>query len=62
MMEDAKSATGFGGQLVNVVCPRKIMADSETQELEGLNFLKRIVKKVDVSVCPTVLSGEIVRV
>ena len=30
-----------------MVCPRKIMADSESQEFELLNFLKRIVEKVD---------------
>jgi len=34
MMEDAQSATGFGGQLGNMAFPRKIMADSETQNLE----------------------------
>ena len=33
-MEDAQSATGFGGQLRNVAFPGKIMADSETQRLE----------------------------
>ena len=30
MMEDAHSATGFGGQLGDVAFPGKIMADSET--------------------------------
>ena len=35
---------------------RKIMADSETQEFEQLNFLKTIVKKVVGRVCQTVLS------
>ena len=43
MMEDAQSEAGFEGQLSKVVCPRKIMAESETQEFELLNFLKRIV-------------------
>ena len=33
-MEDAQSAIGFGGQLGNVAFPGKIMADSETQNLE----------------------------
>ena len=33
-MEDAQSATGFGGQLGNMAFPGKIMADSETQKLE----------------------------
>ena len=33
-MEDAQSATGFGGQFGNVAFPGKIMADSETQKLE----------------------------
>ena len=32
--EDAQSATGFGGQLGNVVFPGKIMSDGETQKLE----------------------------
>ena len=31
------------------------MAGGETQEFERLNFLKRIVKKVDGRVCQTVL-------
>ena len=34
MTEDAQSATGFRGQLGNVAFPGKIMADSETQQLE----------------------------
>ena len=33
-MEDAQSATGFGGQPGNVAFPGKIMEDSETQKLE----------------------------
>ena len=33
-MQDAQSATGFGGQLGNVAFSGKIMADSETQKLE----------------------------
>ena len=33
-MEDAQSATGFGGQLGSVAFPGKIMADSKTQKLE----------------------------
>ena len=33
-MEDAQSATGFGGQVGNVALPGKIMADSETHTLE----------------------------
>ena len=32
--EDSQSATGFGGQVVNVAFPGKIMADSETHKLE----------------------------
>ena len=31
-MEDVQSEAGFGGQLRNVVCPRKIMADGEAQK------------------------------
>ena len=34
MMEDAQSATGFGGQLGDVAFPGKIMADSEDQKFE----------------------------
>ena len=34
--------------------PKKIMADSETQQFEWQNFFKRIVKKVDV--CQIALS------
>ena len=34
MMEDAQSATGFGGQLGDVAFLGKIMADSEAQKLE----------------------------
>ena len=37
----------FGGQVVNVAFPGKIMADSETQKLEGKDFFQRIVEKVD---------------
>ena len=33
-MEDAQLTTGFGGQLVNVVCPRKTITDSEAQTFE----------------------------
>ena len=33
-MEDAQSATGFAVQLINVVCPGNIMADSDAQEFE----------------------------
>ena len=33
-MEDAQSATGFGGQLGNVAFPGKIVADSEAQKLQ----------------------------
>ena len=40
-------ATGFGGQIGNVVFPGKIMADSETQKLECKDFFKRIVENVD---------------
>ncbi len=32
--DDSPSATGFGGQVGNVAFPGKIIADSETQELE----------------------------
>ena len=56
MIEDAQSVVGFGGQISNVVCPRKILAASESQEFELLNFLKRIVKKVKRRVCQKVLS------
>ena len=48
MMEDAKSATGFGGHLGNVAFPGKIMSDNETQKLELKDFFKRIVEKVDM--------------
>ncbi len=51
--------SGFGGQLGDVVFPRKIMADSETQKLERQNFLERIVEKVDGGGCPVDLFGEI---
>ena len=47
MMEDAQSATGFGGLLGNVAFPGKILADSETQKLERKDFFQRIVEKVD---------------
>ena len=40
-------ATVSGGQLSNVVCPRKTMAESETQEFDLLNFFQRVVEKVD---------------
>ena len=33
-MEDAESATGFGGQVGNVAFPGKIMADIEIQKPE----------------------------
>ena len=33
---------------------RKIMADGETQEFECLNFLNKIVKKVERRVCQMV--------
>ena len=42
-MQDAQSANGFEDQLKNVVCSKKIMADSESQNDERMNFLKRIV-------------------
>ena len=45
--EDSQSATGFGGQVGNVAFPGKIMADSETQNLERKDFFQRIVEKVD---------------
>ena len=48
-----------------MVCPKKIMADSETQDFEWLNFFKRNVKRADWRVCHTVLleikRGESVR-
>ena len=47
MMEDAQSATGFGGQVGNVAFPGKIIADSDTQKLEGKDYFMRIVEKVD---------------
>ena len=37
----------FGGQVGNVTFPGKIMADSETQKLERMDFFQRIVEKVD---------------
>ena len=46
-MEDSQSATGFGGQVGNVAFPGKIMADSETQNLERKDFFQRIVERVD---------------
>ena len=33
-MEDSQSATGFGGEVGNMAFPGKIMAGSETQNLE----------------------------
>jgi len=39
-----------------MVRPRKIMADCEMSEFEGLIFLYRIVKKVYRRVCHMVLS------
>ena len=45
--EDAQSATGFGGQVRNVAFPGKIVTDSENQKLEGKDFFRRIVEKVD---------------
>ena len=53
MTKDAQSAAGIGGQLWNVVCPRKIMADSKTQEFECLIF-----KKVDGAGLPGGPFGE----
>ena len=50
MTEDAKLVTGFGGQLTYLACPTKIMTNSETQNIELLNFIKRIVKEVNWSV------------
>ena len=47
MMEDAQSATGFGGQPGNVAFPGKVMADSETQKLERKDLFQRLVEKVD---------------
>ena len=41
-MADAQSATGFEGQLGNVVFPGKIMADSETQKFERKDFFQRV--------------------
>ena len=41
------SQTGFEGQVGNVAFPGKIMADSETQKIEGKDFFKRIVENVD---------------
>ena len=46
-MPIAQSATGFGGQVGNVAFPGKIMADSETQNLERKDFFQRIVERVD---------------
>ena len=34
MTEDAQSATGFGGQLRYVVCPRRITADGKVHMFE----------------------------
>ena len=45
--KDSQSAIGFGGHVGNVAFPGKIMADSETQKLEGKDFFQRIVEKVD---------------
>ena len=57
MTEDSQSATGFGGQVGNVAFAGKIMADSETQKLEGNDFFQRVVEKVNGGGgCQTVLS------
>ncbi len=56
MTEDAQSATGFGGQIGNVVFTGKIMADSETQKIERHKFLVRIVEKVDGGVVQYIFS------
>ena len=34
VMKDAQSVDGFGGHLENMVCPRKIIADGETQRFD----------------------------
>ena len=47
MTKDSQLATGFGGHIGNVVFSGKIMAYSETQNLEGNVFFQRIVEKVD---------------
>ena len=57
-MEDAQSATGFGGQIGNVAFPGKIMADSETQKLERKDFFQRTVEKVDGGGLPNGPFGE----
>ena len=61
-MEDAQSATGFGGQVGNVAFPGKIMADHETENLEITDFFQRIVEKVDGGVSKRSFRRDIVRV
>ena len=41
---DAQSTGAFGGQIRYVVCPRKIIADSEAQKFESLNFFKKVFR------------------
>ena len=40
------SVTGFGGQLLHVSFPGKIMANRETQRFEWKDFIKRIVENI----------------
>ena len=42
LTEDAQSEAGVGGQLGYVVCPRKLLADGESQNFERLNFFQDV--------------------
>ena len=49
--EDARSATGFGGQVGNVAFPGKIRADSEIQKLEGKDFFQFVTESEEAAAC-----------
>ena len=57
-MEDVQPASGFGGQLWNVASG-EIVAESETQEFEWLNFFEKVVEKGDGTVCGPLGEGKI---
>ena len=45
-MEDVRLVTSFGGQLIGVVCPSKIVADIEAQRgIDGHILLKLCVSQ-----------------
>ena len=43
--DDSYLATGFGGQVGNVVFPGKIMADSETQKIDERTSSRGLLRK-----------------